>query len=167
MDAKITLGVVQDVEKLTKNFFGRPPARTSEFFFAPGGLQERSGVDFYSVLGAPWGPGGAQGVPGGLRELICGHLGATLPPCWHLFGVMLGAVLAPVLGPFSYHFDSMVGSPGHHFQRSALIPSFSFRLRSSFFHEKSSCTLCSARRLLSASVPAPSARWPVLGRMPQ
>ena len=29
-----------------------------------------------------------------------------------------------------------------------------------------SCALCSALRLLSASVFVPSARWPVLGRMP-
>ena len=76
MEEKIILGAPQDAEKWSKNFSGGPPARTSEFFFAPGGLQERSGVDFYSVLAAPWGPGGAQGIPGGLREIIYGHFGS-------------------------------------------------------------------------------------------
>ena len=68
MEVKITLGAPQDAEKWSKNFSGGPPARTSEFFFAPGGLQEHSGVDFYSVLAAPWGPLGPQVVPGGLPE---------------------------------------------------------------------------------------------------
>ena len=68
MEAKIAPGAAQDAEKWSKHFSGPPPARTSEFFFAPGGLQEHSGVDFYSVLAAPWGPLGPQVVPGGLPE---------------------------------------------------------------------------------------------------
>ncbi len=99
MDAKIAPGRPQDNEKWSKNFSGGSPAGTSEFFFAPGGLQERSGVDFYSVLAAPWGPGGAQGVPGGLRELIFIIFGAVFAPCWYLFGEMFGTVLGPVLDP--------------------------------------------------------------------
>ena len=78
MEAKIIPGAAQDVEKWSKNFSGGPPAGTSEFFLAPGGLQERSGVDFYSVLAAPWGPGGAQGVPRGLREFIFAHFCASI-----------------------------------------------------------------------------------------
>ena len=68
MEAKIPPGRPQDDEKWSKNFSGPPRARTSEFFFAPGGLQAHSGVDFYSVLAAPWGPLGPQVVPGGLPE---------------------------------------------------------------------------------------------------
>ena len=83
MEPKITLGAAQDAEKWSKNFSGAPPARTSEFFFAPGGLQERSGVDFYSVLAAPWGPGGPQGVPGGLRDVMWIMFGTMLAQCWH------------------------------------------------------------------------------------
>ena len=83
MEAKIPPGRPQDDEKWSKNFSGPPPARTSEFFFAPGGLQERSGVDFYSVLAAPWGPGGPQGILGGLREVILVIFGAIVAPFWH------------------------------------------------------------------------------------
>ena len=48
MEVKITLEAAQDAEKWYKNFSGGPPAKTIEFFFGPGGLQERSGIDFYS-----------------------------------------------------------------------------------------------------------------------
>ena len=88
MEAKIALGAPQDAEKWSQNFSGGPPAKTSEFVFGPGALQERSGVDFYSVLAAPWGPGGAQGVPGGLRELI-------LDPGEAHFGGSGGRILSP------------------------------------------------------------------------
>ena len=75
MEAKIAPGRPQDDENGPRIFL--PPPRPEPVnFFAPGGLQERSGVDFYSVLAAPWGPGGAQGIPGGLRELIFGHFGS-------------------------------------------------------------------------------------------
>ena len=56
MEAKIPLGAPQDAEKWSQNFSGGPPAKTSEFCFGPGGLQERSGIDFYSkkvVLKSP------------------------------------------------------------------------------------------------------------------
>ena len=99
MEAKITLGAPQDAEKWSKNFSGGPPARTSEFFFAPGGLQERSGADFYSVLAAPWGPGDPQGDPGGLRNSFLVNLGAILAPFWHRSLVIWGAVLGSVVGP--------------------------------------------------------------------
>ena len=101
MEVKITLGAPQDAEKLSKNCSGGPPARTSEFFFAPGGLQERSGVDFYSVLAAPWGPGGAQGVPGGHRYLNLGH-----------FGNLFASILAPSLGHLARRFGLRRGPPG-------------------------------------------------------
>ena len=68
----------------------------------PGGLQERSGVDFYSVLAAPWGPGGPQVVPGGLPEAsrrsfrsFRNNVSSILASLLVLFA----AVLAPVLGP--------------------------------------------------------------------
>ena len=70
-------------------------------FFAPGGLQERSGVDFYNVLAAPWGPGGAQGVPGGLREVILGH-----------FGNFFASILASSLGHLARRFGLRRGPPG-------------------------------------------------------
>ena len=101
MEVKITLGAAHDAEKWSKNFSGGPPARTSEFCFAPGGLQERSGIDFYSVLAAPWGPGGAQGVPGGLRELSLGH-----------FGSLFAFILAPSLGHLARRFGLRRGPPG-------------------------------------------------------
>ena len=47
---------------------------------------------------ASWQPPGAQGVPGGLRELIVVHLGTILPPCWHSCSVIWGAVLGSVVG---------------------------------------------------------------------
>ena len=96
MDAKITLGAPQDAEKWSKNFSGGPPARTSEFFFAPGSLQERSGIDFDSVLAAPWGPGGAQGVPGSIRGLISGHLGNL---CCLRVGTVFGTYGEPFWPP--------------------------------------------------------------------
>ena len=85
MEAKITPGAAQDVEKLSKNFSGGPPAGTSEFFFAPGGLQERSGADLYSAHVASWQPPGARGVPGGLRELILIICGTVFAPFGDLF----------------------------------------------------------------------------------
>ena len=88
MEAKIAPGRPQDDEKWSKNFSGPPPARTSEFFFAPGGLQERSGVDFYSVLAAPLGPGGSGGSFLVIWELILAQ-----------FLVIWGAVLGSVVGP--------------------------------------------------------------------
>ena len=81
MEVKITLGAAHDAEKLSKNFSGGPPARTSEFFFAPGGLQERSGVDFYSVL-AP------RGCPGGPRRPPGAHFGSFWEPFWLDFGIV-------------------------------------------------------------------------------
>ena len=81
--------------------FLEPPRRKPVIFFAPGGLQERSGVDFYSVLAAPWGPGGAQGVPGGLRELSLGH-----------FGSLFAFILAPSLGHLARRFGLRRGPPG-------------------------------------------------------
>ena len=101
MEVNIPLGASQDAEKWSKNFSGAPPARTRELFFAPGGLQERSGVDFYSVLAAPWGPGGAQGVPGGLRELIFCH-----------FGNNVASILAPFFGHLGSRFGLRRGPPG-------------------------------------------------------
>ena len=84
MEAKITPGAPQDAEKWSKNFSGGPPAGTSEFCFAPGGLQERSGADLYSAHVASWQPPGARGVPGGLRELILIICGTVFAPCWAL-----------------------------------------------------------------------------------
>ena len=98
MEVKITLWAVQDVEKWSKNFFGGPPARTSEFFFAPGGLQERSGVDFYSVLAAPWGQGVPRGPPEASGSSCLVILGAILPPFWHRLRDICRAVLASVVG---------------------------------------------------------------------
>ena len=95
MEAKITPGAAQDVEKWSKNFSGGPPAGTSELFFAPGGLQERSGADFYSVLVATWGPGDPRRPPG--AHLV--HFGSHLAPFWALRLVVVGAVLASVFGP--------------------------------------------------------------------
>ena len=86
MEAKIPLGASQDAEKWSQNFSGGPPAKTGEFFLGPGGLQERSGVDFYSVLAAPWGPGGAQGVPGGSGSSFLIILEVILASFWHCFG---------------------------------------------------------------------------------
>ena len=57
MEAKIAPGAAQDAEKWFKNFSGGLPAETNEFFFGPGGFQERSGDDFYStkvVSKIPW-----------------------------------------------------------------------------------------------------------------
>ena len=85
MDAKIAPGAAQDVEKCPNNFSGGPPAGTSEFLFAPGRLQERSGADLYSAHVASWQPPGAQGGPGGLRELIFIIVGAVVAPFWYLF----------------------------------------------------------------------------------
>ena len=106
MEAKIAPGRPQDDEKWSKNFSGPPPARTSDFFFAPGGLQEHSGVDFYSALAAPWGPLGPQVVPGGLPEASRRPPGGHLSHFRNNFGfifesflVTFAAVLAPVLGP--------------------------------------------------------------------
>ena len=101
MEVKITLGAAHDAENWSKNFSGGPPARTSEFCFAPGGLQELSGDDFVSVLAAPWGPGGAQGVPGGLRQLILCH-----------FGSLFASILAPSLGHLASSFGLRRGPPG-------------------------------------------------------
>ena len=86
---------------MVQELFWRPPGQNQLIFFAPGGLQERSGVDFYSVLAAPWGPGGAQGVPGGLRELILGH-----------FGSHFASILAPSLGHLGSRFGLRRGPPG-------------------------------------------------------
>ena len=97
MEAKIAPGRPQDDEKWSKNVSGAPPARTSEFFFAPGGLQERSGVDFYSVLAAPWGPGGPQRPPGI-------HFGS--------FGSLFASILAPSLGHLASRFGLRRGPPG-------------------------------------------------------
>ena len=80
MEAKITPGAAQDVEKWSKNFSGGPPAGTSEFCFAPGGLQERSGADFYSVLVATWGPGGPRRPPGGHFGHFRSQVGSMLAP---------------------------------------------------------------------------------------
>ena len=97
MEAKITPGAPQDVEKWPKNLSGGPAARTSEFFFTPGGLQERSGADLYSAHVASWQPPGARGVPGGLRELIliiCGTVFALFwvffCNVWNHFGLCFG-----------------------------------------------------------------------------
>ena len=68
MEVKITLGAPQDAEKWSKNCSGGPPARTSEFVFAPGGLQERSGVDFYSVLAPQTPPTGPTRLPPALPQ---------------------------------------------------------------------------------------------------
>ena len=98
MDAKITLGVVQDVEKLTKNFFGRPPARTSEFFSPPEASRSAPG----SIFIASWQPPGAQGVPRGSSEASGSSfwviLGAILHPFWHRLWDIWRAVLASVVG---------------------------------------------------------------------
>ena len=40
MEAKIAPGAPQDAEKWSKNFSGAPPAKTGEFFFAPGGPRD-------------------------------------------------------------------------------------------------------------------------------
>ena len=81
MEAKIAPGAAQDVEKLSKNFSGGPPAGTSEFFFRP---RRRSGPDLYSAQVASWQPPGAQGVPGGIRELIFITFGLVFSPFWNL-----------------------------------------------------------------------------------
>ena len=64
-----------------------------------------------------------------------------------------------ILEPFCLHF----GPSGASFSKVSgrTFPSFSCCP-----HRLFSCALCSALRLLSASGSAPSARWPVLGRMP-
>ena len=133
MEAKITPGAAQDAEKWSKNFSGGSPAGTSEFVFALGGLQERSAVDFYYVLGATWGPGAPRGSPGGSPEAS----GSS-------FWLILGAVLGP---------------PGHHFQRSALICSFSFRLRSSLFSPAPSALLVAFSLLQSLRPPLGGRFW--------
>ena len=90
MEAKIPPGRPQDDEKWSKNFSGPPPAKTSEFFFAPGGLQEHSGDDFLSVLAAPWGPLGPQVVPGGLPEASRRSFKSFSEQCWLHFCIVLG-----------------------------------------------------------------------------
>ena len=90
MEATITPGAAQDVEKWSKNFSGGSPAGTNDFFSPPGGLQERSGADFYSVLAATWGPGGPRRPPG---------------PHFLHFGIHFGLqeriwAADPILGPF-------------------------------------------------------------------
>ena len=72
-----------------RTFLGPPPARTSEFFFAPGGLQEHSGDEFLSVLAAPWGPLGPQVVPGGLPEVIYVIFGTIWASFLHRFWLLL------------------------------------------------------------------------------
>ena len=84
MEVKITLGAPQDAEKWSQNFSGGPPAKTSEFFFGPGGLQERSGIDFYSkkvMLKSLWIFNSSFLGPEGLRAVIWGHFGS----CWPSF----------------------------------------------------------------------------------
>ena len=90
MEAKIAPGGPQDAEKWSKNFSGGPPARTSEFFFAPGGLQEHSGDEFLSVLAAPWGPLGPQVVPGGLPEASRRSFRSFSEQFWLHFCIVLG-----------------------------------------------------------------------------
>ena len=90
METKIPPGRPQDDEKWSKNFSGPPPARTSEFFFAPGGLQEHSGDEFLSVLAAPWGPLGPQVVPGGLPEASRRSFRSFSEHFWLHFCIVLG-----------------------------------------------------------------------------
>ena len=134
MEVKITLGAAQDAEKWSKNFSGGPPARTSEFFFAPGGLQEHSGDDFLSVLAAPWGPGGPQVVPGGLPEASQTSFRSFSEPCWLHFGT--------VLGHFWSCSRSRLGTSAIVFLIRSVSCSYSFSLACS-------CSLC----FLKASKP--------------
>ena len=90
MEAKITPGAAQDVEKWSKNFSGRPPAGTSEFCCAPDASKSAPGP--ISIASWSW-------APGGLRELILIILGCILAPCWDLLLIIWGAVLGSVVGP--------------------------------------------------------------------
>ena len=65
----------QGVEKWSKTFFGAPPARTCEFFFAPGGLQERSGFDFSAKEVPRWSPGASGRSFGSFSEQYWLHVG--------------------------------------------------------------------------------------------
>ena len=144
MEAKIAPGTPQDDEKWSKNFSGGPPARTSEFFFAPGGLQERSGVDFYSVLAAPWGPGGPQ-ASGSSFFVI---LGAMLAPFWH-------RILS-----FGEPFWAPSWASGGRQNSSSRSISSSESNRSS---RNNAAKTAAATEGTAAKA---AARWPVLGRMP-
>ena len=86
---------------MAEDLFWRPRGRNQRFFFAPGGLQERSGADFYSAHVASWQPPGARGIPGGLRELILGY-----------FGSLFASILAPSLGHLASRFGLRRGPPG-------------------------------------------------------
>ena len=61
------------------------PRATSEFFGAPGRLQERPGADFGALLGCPLGPHGGQKRPGGVRALILVSPGCLRGAFWEPF----------------------------------------------------------------------------------
>ena len=75
---------------MVQELFWGPPGQTSEFCFAPGGLQELSRDDFLSVLAAPWGPGGPQVVPGGLPEASRRSFRSFSEQLWLHFCIVFG-----------------------------------------------------------------------------
>ena len=83
-------GGLKTMKNGPRTFLGPPPARTSEFFFAPGGLQEHSGDEFLSVLAAPWGPLGPQVVPGGLPEASRRSFRSFSEQFWLHFCIVFG-----------------------------------------------------------------------------
>ena len=113
MDANITPGAPQYAENGRITFLEAPQPEPANFF-APGGLQERSGADLYSPHVASWQPPGAQGVAGCLRELIFIIFGAVVAPFWYFF---LFIIFGTVLG-FALPFEDYYPSP-----KSPLRPS--------------------------------------------
>ena len=89
MEAKIAPGRLRDGENGPRSF-PEPPGPEPVIFFGPGGLQERSGVDFYSVLAPRGSPGGGQGGPS-----VSGTFCAAIVRAWFLtssFGLQEHAI---------------------------------------------------------------------------
>ena len=76
------------------------PRATSEFFGAPGRLQERPGADFGALLGCPLGPHGGQKRPGGGSGP---HFGLSGVPPGSILGTILSDVLCDVFKMLLLH----------------------------------------------------------------
>ena len=112
MEAKIAPGAPQDVEKWSQNFSGAPPAKTGEFFFAPGGARTPPGGAKTScaVLDpVPEGvPKGSQGGFWGVRGGIFGGF-RSLPGS--ILGRFFGDIFAPLPGASRRHCRELLPTP--------------------------------------------------------
>ena len=111
MEAKITPGAPQDVEKWSKNFSGGPPAGTSEFFFAPGGPRDppKPAQSSYVFLdpGPQRAPRAPRSAPGGPRGPFWEDFGAS----WANFGRIFGAIFDSLFDASRQHFRDLLPPP--------------------------------------------------------